>query len=115
MHELSIAVGIVDLAEQEAAKAGGNNIESIELVVGKLSGVEIEALDFVWSSATEGTMLENAERITIQIKGKARCLECGNEYDIESLYENCPECNSYFKDIIQGKELQLKSITINEK
>jgi hydrogenase nickel incorporation protein HypA/HybF len=115
MHELSIALGIVDLAEQEAAKVGGNKIESIELVIGKLSGVEIESLDFAWSSATEGTMLEHAERITIQIQGKAKCLECANEFEIESLYENCPTCKSYFKDIIQGKELQLKSITINEK
>jgi hydrogenase nickel incorporation protein HypA/HybF len=115
MHELSVAIGIVELAEEEALKAGGTKIDSIELVIGKLSGIEIDSLDFVWSSATMGTMLEKAERITIQPEGKARCMECGNEFDIESLYDCCQNCNSYFKDIIQGKELQVKSITINEK
>ena len=115
MHELSIAIGIVELAEEEALKAGGDTIDSIELIIGKISGIEIDSLDFVWSSATQGTMLENAERIMQQPDGKARCLECGHEYEIESLFDNCDRCNSYFKDIIQGKELQLKSITVRKK
>jgi hydrogenase nickel incorporation protein HypA/HybF len=112
MHELSIAVGIVDLAEKEAAKAGGTKIESIELVVGKLSGVEIDALNFVWASAVSGTILEEAKMLVTQPKGRARCMECGKEYELETIYENCDKCNSYLKEIFQGKELQVKSITI---
>ena len=62
MHELSIALGIVELAEKQAKKAGGTEIEIIELEIGKLSGVEMEALDFAWPVATKDTMLENAKR-----------------------------------------------------
>ncbi len=114
MHELSIAMGIVELAEKEARKAGGKEIEIIELEIGKLAGIEMEALDFAWPVATKNTMLANAE-LKIEIpKGRARCLECGFEYNIDNLYDSCPKCNSYFKDIYQGKELRIKSIVIKD-
>ncbi|HHH52458.1 MAG TPA: hydrogenase maturation nickel metallochaperone HypA [Bacteroidetes bacterium] len=114
MHELSIAMGIVELAEREAKKAGGNDIESIELEIGKLSGIEMEALDFAWPVATKGTMLENASMNVESPAGRARCLECDFEFDVENLYDSCPKCNSYFKDIFQGKELRIKSIVIKD-
>ena len=115
MHELSIAMGIVELAEKEAIKGGGNVIESIELEIGKLSGVEIEALDFAWPVAVKNTMLANAKRIIINPSGKAKCADCGLVYDIDNLYDSCPQCNSYLKDIFQGKELRIKAITIDNK
>ena len=114
MHELSIAVGIVDLAEKEAFKAGAGSILSIELEIGKLSGVELEALEFAWPVATKGTMLEKTEKIIHHIQGKARCSGCGAVYPIENLYDACPECDCYNKDIFQGKELRIKSLTVDD-
>ena len=112
MHELSIAMGIVELAEKEAKKAGSDVIYSIELEIGTLSGIELEALEFAWPVAVKGTALENAEKIIHQPEGKARCSECGLDYQIENLYDACPDCNCYLKDIYQGKELRIKSLTI---
>ena len=114
MHELSIAMGIVELAEKEAQKAGGTEIEVIELEIGKLSGVEKEALDFAWPVATKNSMLANAKVKIDSPAGRARCLECNFEFDVENLYDSCPKCNSYFKDIYQGKELRIKSIIIKD-
>lgn len=114
MHELSIALGIVDLAEKEAAKAGADEIFVIELEVGTVSGIMMDALDFAWPVATKGTLLENAERIIHFVKGKARCSQCGEVFEIETLYDPCPKCNGYFKDILQGKELRIKSLIVNE-
>lgn len=112
MHELSIAIGIVELAEKEAIKANSNSIETIELEIGDLSGVEIEALEFAWPVAVKGTMLENAKKIIDKVSGKAKCLECDNLFDIENLYDSCPKCRSHFKDIYRGKELRVKYITV---
>ncbi len=114
MHELSIAVGIVDLAEKEAAKAGADTISVIELEVGAVSGIMMDALDFAWPVATKGTILEKAERIIHHVQGKAKCLHCGAVFEIDNLYDPCPKCNGYFKDIIQGKELRIKSLTVND-
>ena len=112
MHELSIAIGIVELAEKEAKKAGGEIIEVIELEIGTLSGIEIEALDFAWPVAVKGSILENSKRIITSPKGKAKCSECQTIFDLSNLYDTCPKCDSYFKDIFQGKELRIKAITL---
>ena len=113
MHELSIAVGIVDLAEKEAEKANAKRIVSIELEVGKLSGVVLEALEFAWPVAVKGSMLEKAEKFVVEIPGKAKCSNCGALFDLENLYDPCPECNDYFKDVVQGKELRIKSLEVD--
>ena len=51
MHELSIVTGIIDIAEEEAAKAGVKAFSGIDLEIGTLSGIVKEALDFAWDFA----------------------------------------------------------------
>jgi len=114
MHELSIAVEIVELAEKEAAKAGAKKISSIELEIGSISGIMMDALDFAWPVATKGTMLENAKKVIHKVKGKAKCSQCEAIFEIDNLYDACPHCNEYFKEIIQGKELRIKYLTVQE-
>ena len=108
MHELSIVLGIVDVA-----KANANRIERIELEIGKLAGVEPMALDFAWPEATKNTVLEHTERKIDYIPGKAECLECHTKFDMENIYDECPNCKSYFKDIIHGKELRVKALIVS--
>ncbi len=113
MHELSIAMGIIKIAEEETKKANKTKVELIELEIGSLAGVELESLNYVWATATKGTVLEKAE-LEIDYKiAQARCLECKTLYEMEKVYDSCPKCNSFFKEIIQGKELRVKSLEVN--
>jgi len=113
MHELSIVTGIIDIAEEEAAKAGVKAFSGIDLEIGTLSGIVMEALDFAWDFAVKGTVLENAERKIIEVEAVAKCTGCGKEFKAETLYDSCPECSNPFTDIIKGKELRIKSLTID--
>ena len=112
MHELSIVLGIVEVARQEFAKIKASRVSSIELEIGKLSGVEPMALDFAWPEATKNTLLENAERIIEYIPGKARCSECGETFELENIFDECPFCHGYFKDILAGRELRVKALSV---
>lgn len=112
MHEFSIARSIVEIAEEAVAERGGRAVERIELNIGRLSGIELDALHFVWDSATADSVLEGAEKIIRRIPAKARCLDCGQAFSPADLLDLCPECGSYFFDLINGKELQVKSLTI---
>jgi hydrogenase nickel incorporation protein HypA/HybF len=112
MHELSIAMSIVDLAAEQAARHDAVAIEEIELDIGCLSGVEMESFDFAWKQAVKRTILETATRKVNRIEGKARCLECGTSFDMQHLYDSCPNCNSHFSEIISGKELKVKSLVL---
>ena len=112
MHELSIALGIVKIAEEESRKANAKAVKSIELEIGTMAGIEMDSLDFAWPVAVKDTVLENAKREIDLIPAKAKCLECQTEYDLEHTFDVCPSCNSYFKDIYQGKELRVKALEI---
>ncbi|RLD21554.1 MAG: hydrogenase maturation nickel metallochaperone HypA [Bacteroidetes bacterium] len=112
MHELSIALGIVKIAEEESRKANAKVVTSIELEIGTMAGIEMDSLDFAWPVAVKDTVLENAKREIDLIPAKAKCLECQTEYDLEHTFDVCPSCNSYFKDIFQGKELRVKALEV---
>ncbi len=113
MHELSVALGIVKIAEDEAKKANAKIVSKIELEIGVLSGVELDSLSFVWESAVKDTILENAEKEIFTIEGIGKCVDCDYEFEIKNIYDSCPKCSSYFKGILAGKELRVKAIEIN--
>ena len=110
MHEMSIAMSIVKIAEEEARKARVSHFSSIDLEIGTLAGIEFDALEFVWEAAVQKTVLEKAERRIKKIPAKARCGDCERVYSLEFIHDNCPDCGSFLKTIIQGKELRVKSL-----
>lgn len=113
MHELSIALGIVKIAEDERRKAKAKTVDSIDLEIGKLSGIELDSLEFAWPVAVKDTVLEHAVKNIESIDGWAKCLECEMEYPVFHAYDGCPACKSYFKDILRGKELRVKSLVVS--
>ncbi len=112
MHELSIAISIVAIASEEIKKAGGSHAEEIVLEIGDLSGIEKEALNYAWQEAIKNTELEKTNCIIETVAGLAKCLSCNNEFALNNIYDLCPLCNDFRKEIKQGKELKIKSLTI---
>ncbi|SNR68188.1 hydrogenase nickel incorporation protein HypA/HybF [Lutibacter agarilyticus] len=112
MHELSIALGIVKIAEDETAKVKAEKVTKIELVVGVLSGIELDSLNFVWESAVKDTVLEHALKKIIVVEGRGKCIDCDTEFEMENMYDCCPNCNSNFKGILTGKELKVKALEV---
>lgn len=110
MHELSIAINIVEIAEESAKKADASVITAIELDIGTQAGVVLDALDLAMKSAVKGTLLEHAEVRVNSIPARAKCSECGHVFLIEEIYQECPECGNPFCDVIEGKELRVKSL-----
>ena len=112
MHELSIVMSIIEIAEENAKKENASVITEIELDIGKQAGVVMEALTFAIDSAKMGTLLENAEWKINEIPAKARCASCQYEFEAQQLFEPCPKCGNPFSDIFEGRELKVKSLKI---
>ena len=112
MHELSVAMGIVRIAEDELAKSSAQGIEMIELEIGDLAGIELDSLEYVWEAAVKGTALETAEKKIHRIGGRGVCLDCDEEFELEQHIDSCPNCNSFLKQILQGKELRVKALQV---
>lgn len=113
MHELSIVMSIVEMAEKEVKKANAEKVDSIELEIGTLSGVEMEAFDFAWQISLKDTVMENAERIIHRTKAKARCADCGHIFYSKTLYDECPKCGQPFNEILKGREMRVKTLTVS--
>lgn len=112
MHEFSIARSIVDIAEEAVTARQAKAVERIVLDIGRLSGIELDALSFVWDAATKESVLEGAEREVHIIQAQAKCLECEQVFEPVELMDACPQCGSYFYDILKGKEMQVRSLVI---
>lgn len=112
MHELSIVMGILKIAENETKKADAKRVDLIELEIGTLAGVELQALNFAWSEVIKGTVLEHAVKKIDLVKAIGQCVDCDTEFDLINIYDPCPNCNSYLKGILQGKELRVKALEV---
>ena len=110
MHELSIAHNIIEIVEEHAKKHDATAISEIELIVGTISGVIPETLEFALEVSVKNTILDGAKISINVINAKAKCLSCNKEFEVDDIYTMCSHCNSLKFEIIQGKELKVKSI-----
>lgn len=113
MHEMSIAMNIVDIACREAQKDGAQSISMIELDVGSLAGVMIDSLTFCYDAVCKDTLAADSALKINEIPAMATCRKCAHSFMIDSFVALCPQCESYEIDIIQGRELKLKAINVN--
>ena len=112
MHELSLLEGMIQGLQQEARDRGFVRVHQIRLEVGRLSGVEVEALRFAFGPATEDTLAEGAELVIIELPGMGLCRVCGAEVEVDSRYEACPVCAEGFVDVTGGTELRIKDLDV---
>lgn len=113
MHEMSIAMNIVEIVSTTVRENKAEKVNSIDLEIGDLSGILVDSLSFCFDAACNGTPVEGAVLNIKEISGKGRCIECGHEFPVEVFIAVCPNCNSMSTEIISGKELSIKSINVD--
>lgn len=114
MHELSIAQNIIEIVIDHAKNIQAKSVCEVELDIGTISGVIPETLEFALEVSIKDTILEKAKIIINVIEAKAICRKCEKHFDLDDVYTLCPHCGSFEFDIIQGKELKVKSIKIED-
>lgn len=112
MHELSVAMSIVDIAIEEARKNNAQSITEVEINLGSFSGVVRDALEFCFEAACKESIAEGAKLTIHEIPAKGMCLDCNKEVYPNELYSPCPYCDGYKIEMLEGKELKIKSIVV---
>jgi hydrogenase nickel incorporation protein HypA/HybF len=113
MHELSIALAILDLAEVEAEGRGLGRVAAIHLRLGPLCGVVEEALQSAYQLAREGTDLEAADLVIERVSLVTYCPACAAERKLESVQELfCPQCGAPTSEVVRGRELEVTALEI---
>jgi hydrogenase nickel incorporation protein HypA/HybF len=114
MHELSIAMSIVELAEEEADRRGVQ-VEAVHLKLGALSGVVKQALLSCYEMACENTPLEGSRLVIDEVPVVIFCPSCRAQRPLHSVQLFCcSECGTASSEIVQGKELEVVALEIKE-
>ena len=116
MHELSIAMGVIEQVEQQLqlADAGGGKVLSITILVGEFSLVDKEALTGAFELAAEGSVASGARLVIEEAKAVAACRHCAERFHPDIADFRCPKCGMAAADIVTGKELNLVSIEVDD-
>ncbi len=112
MHELSIALSILDLVAEESARREGRII-AVHLKLGPLSGVVRDALLSAYDLAREGSATPEANLVVEDVPIVVNCPDCAAEQVLPSLQElRCPVCGAPTFEILGGRELEVVALEI---
>jgi hydrogenase nickel incorporation protein HypA/HybF len=112
MHEMSLTQSVVEIALEEARKAGAARVTRIMLDIGRLSAVEPEAMRFCFDAVTAGTAAEGAALDIADIAGAGWCLDCGKTVALEERFGPCPDCAGYKVQMTAGDEMKIRELEV---
>ena len=110
VHEMPIAVDIVDRAVGVAREHGAIRIEKVEVQVGAMRQVVPEALELAFSVASEGTLAQGAELCISEEKLEAVCRNCECRFSPEIDRFLCPQCDQANARIVAGNDIILRTV-----
>ncbi len=112
MHEMSLAEGVLDLIEKNAAEQGFARVLGVHLEIGELAGVDIDAMRFSFDAVTSGTLAAEATLDIRAVPGEAWCMSCCHGVSISRRGDPCPDCGSYQLQVTGGNDMMLKSLEV---
>ncbi len=112
MHELSLAENIVEIANKALAEHHKTCVNEIILDIGCLTCVEPEALRSALDIYSSQDNWKKVSYVFNEIKGRGKCKNCGNQFDMNDFFTVCDKCHGMNIEIIKGKEFKIRAITM---
>jgi len=110
MHELSLALEVIELAKREAEKNGVLTIFEMEIEVGDLSGVEAETFQSALELIVKNTLLEHTRIKLNRQPAFGRCNSCDKVFEMNERMATCPACHCFPSEISGGQAFRVVSI-----
>jgi hydrogenase nickel incorporation protein HypA/HybF len=112
MHELPIAKSVLEIALRHAEEAGADSIVQLNLVIGELSSVVDDSIQFYWDIISRGTIAEGAALHFERVPGQLKCLACGHAFALDREEYICPACGETQVVVVGGDAFRLESIEV---
>jgi hydrogenase nickel incorporation protein HypA/HybF len=112
MHELVVTENILSIATQHAQQAGASRIVGIEIVMGQLSSMVDDSIQFYWDIISEGTPAQGAALHFTRVPAELECQACHHTYPPTTESFACPQCSSLNVKVISGDDLRVESIEV---
>ena len=112
MHELPITEGILKIATEAAS---GRKITVIHLLIGDLSSIVDDSVQFYFDLLSMGTVAEGALLDFQRRPATVTCRDCGQQSEVRApLPSACPHCGGTKLQVTGGRELRVDSIEVND-
>jgi len=112
MHELSLAMEVIKIAERES-EGIDSAIREISIEVGDLSGVEADAFQSALELLAAESVLKGSAIKIIRTSGTGICNACSREFEMHSFIDACPGCNAFPSEIKGGNEFRVISLIVD--
>lgn len=113
MHELSIALSMIDVAAEEAERQGGGRVTAIHLRLGPLSGVIREALLGAWELACESSPLAGCRLVIEDVPITIDCPACRTAQPARSIQDLCcATCGAAPTRVVTGREMEVFALEL---
>ncbi len=113
MHELPATKGILDVALEAAARAGSPPILAIDIVVGELTSIVDDSVQFYFDMLSRDTLAAGARLRFRREPALGRCDECRHAFEVRPpLTRSCPGCGALGLSVTGGQEFYVESIEV---
>jgi hydrogenase nickel incorporation protein HypA/HybF len=113
MHEVSLISAVVDQINIEKVTQSFDRVLGIQFRVGRLSGIDVNCIEFCFSEVTKGTCLEGAQLRIEEQDIQLQCKDCGfMTLTSEASNLICESCKSNNIEILAGKSFEIIDIEV---
>jgi hydrogenase nickel incorporation protein HypA/HybF len=110
MHEIRIAEDLSAIVLDAARKENLSKVTKVNISFGQMVQIVPDIFEFAFRETVRNSIARDAETDIEIIPVKMKCKNCGSDFQVKENLFACNECNSTDLEIIQGKELFIKSI-----
>ena len=114
MHELPMTQSALEIVLTHAADANASRVTAVHFVVGELSGVEPDCVEFHWEILSRGTIAEGARLEFRRPPFTFVCLDCGAEFAPSEPAFDCVRCGGGRVRVSGGDQLRVEAIDVEE-
>ncbi|MCL4271422.1 MAG: hydrogenase maturation nickel metallochaperone HypA [Anaerolineales bacterium] len=112
MHELPVTQSLLKIALEHAEKAGAKQVTALNIVIGELSSMVDDSIQFYWEVIAKDTIAEKAVLNFRRIPAELQCMTCFEKYHPTDKELVCPQCGGVGAKIIAGEEFFLEAIDV---
>lgn len=112
MHELPVTQSILKIALDHAEKANAKRITDLHIVMGELSSMVDDSIQFYWEIIAKDTIAQNATLHFRRVPAELQCMTCFTKYNPGNGELVCPQCGGVGAKIIAGEEFSLEAIDV---
>lgn len=113
MHELPVTESVLDIALRHAEQAGAQRVTALYLVLGQLSSIVDDSVQFYWDIIARGTPAEGAQLHFKRVPAELLCLDCSRRYGLDGEDLACPHCGGARIKVVNGEQFQLEAIDVD--